>query len=399
MNFKKVFTLLSCFLLVSLLTLGVQAGEKKVKIGVTDKEIHIGQWGPQTGPAAPWGAVSRGTAAYFKMLNDNGGLHGRKIVYHMFDDSYNPAKTKAGVKKLQESVGIFAWVGGVGTATGMAVKDYLMERNIPWVSPAAGSSHWTNPPKKYLFSTYPVYQAEAKAICQYAVETMKKKRVAIVYQNDDYGKFGMQGAQETLAKFNLKLVAAVPAEKADMDMRPHVMRLRKARADAVLLWVSPVQAVKIVGIGKAMRFKAQWFTSSTLSDFDMMDDISKGNWDGVIAAAFAQTPDAKIELMKKYRAAHKKYAAKDERWSVFYYAGMGLAEPLVEAIKRVGKELTREKVVKELEGFKDFQGIMGKISFKPYNPKDPSCRQGQKHIFLVQYKDNKFVKLTDWVAP
>jgi ABC-type branched-subunit amino acid transport system substrate-binding protein len=76
--------------------------------GVTDTEIHIGEWGPQTGPAAPWGAVARGTAAYCKMINAQGGIHGRKLIHHMFDDQYNPAKTKAGVKELQEGTGIFA---------------------------------------------------------------------------------------------------------------------------------------------------------------------------------------------------------------------------------------------------------------------------------------------------
>ena len=118
--------------------------------GVTDKTIHIGQWGPQTGPAAPWGSVARGTGIYFKMINDEVGIHGRKIAYHMFDDGYNPAKTKAGVKQLQENIGMFAWAGGVGTAPGLAVKDYLMERKIPWVGPLAGSLHWISPPQNYL---------------------------------------------------------------------------------------------------------------------------------------------------------------------------------------------------------------------------------------------------------
>ncbi|RLC20411.1 MAG: ABC transporter substrate-binding protein, partial [Deltaproteobacteria bacterium] len=125
--------------------------------GVTDTEIHIGSWGPQTGPGAAWGAVPRGTGAYFQWINDNGGIHGRKIVYHMFDDGYNPAKTKAGVKELQEGTGMFAWVGGVGTSPGLAVRDYLAKKNVPWVGPSAGSLHWVEPPQKNLFAVYPLY--------------------------------------------------------------------------------------------------------------------------------------------------------------------------------------------------------------------------------------------------
>ncbi len=112
--------------LVLFLAFGAWAEE-----GVTDTEIHIGQWGPQTGPAAAWGSVARGTDAYFKMINEQGGIHGRKLIHHMFDDAYNPAKTMAGVKELQEGKGMFAWVSGVGTAPGLSVKDYLMEQKDP----------------------------------------------------------------------------------------------------------------------------------------------------------------------------------------------------------------------------------------------------------------------------
>ena len=149
------------------------------EVGVTDTEIHIGQWGPQTGPAAPWGSVARGTDALFKMINAEGGIHGRKVIHHMFDDGYNPAKTKAGVKQLQEGIGMFAWVSGVGTAPGLAVKDYLMDRKIPWIGPSAGSLHWITPPQKYLFAVYPLYYIEAKALCEYAVKQIRKKRMRI----------------------------------------------------------------------------------------------------------------------------------------------------------------------------------------------------------------------------
>ena len=132
---KKGFWLLTAVVVV-IFGLGFPAMAEE---GVTDTEIHIGQWGPQTGPAAPWGSVARGTDAYFKMINAEGGINGRKLIHHMFDDAYNPAKTKAGVKELQEGTGMFCWVSGVGTSPGLAVRDYLMERKIPWIGPSAGS--------------------------------------------------------------------------------------------------------------------------------------------------------------------------------------------------------------------------------------------------------------------
>ncbi len=394
MKGKSFWLLLTIAVVGFGLVSGVSAEE-----GVTDTEIHIGQWGPQTGPAAPWGAVARGTDAYFKMINAEGGIHGRKLIHHMFDDAYNPAKTKAGVKELQEGIGMFAWVSGVGTAPGLAVKDYLMDRKIPWVGPSAGSLHWIEPPEKYLFAVYPLYYIEAKALCRYAVENLGLKRVAIAYQNDDYGRNGVKGAAYELKKQGLELVAEVPVEITDTDMKPHIMALKKADPDAVLLWVTPGHAVRLVGTGKAMQLNVQWLSTSTCSDFPLMMHISKGLWKDVIAATFGQLPDSDSALMKKYREeAYGKFAAKDERWGLFYYAGILFAEPLVEAIKRCGRDLTRERLVAQLEAMRGFQGISGEVNYKPLDPKDPyGCRQGVKETYLIQcLEGGESKKLTDW---
>lgn len=368
--------------------------------GVTATEIHIGQWGPQTGPAAAWGSVARGTDAYFKMINERGGIHGRKLIHHMFDDAYNPAKTKAGVKELQEGVGMFAWVSGVGTASGLAVRDYLMERQVPWVGPSAGSLNWIDPPYKYLFAVYPLYELEAKALCRYAVANMGKKKIAIIYQNDDYGKNGLKGAEEELAAFGMELVAQVPVNATDSDLKPHIMQLKKSEADVVLLWTTVKHAVMTVGISKAMRFTPLFMSTSTCSDFPLMMHISKGAWEGVISATFAELPDSGYPLLQTYKQeAFDQYAAKGERWGLFYYAGIAFAEPMVEAIRRCGPDLTRERFVQEMEGLQDFQGISGKISYKPFVAGDMSCRQGQKQTFLVEcLADGKAKRLTDWAT-
>lgn len=383
--------------LALLLALSFGAGAEQ---GLTDTTIRIGQWGPQTGPAAPWGAVARGTGVYFQMINDEGGINGRKIDYRMFDDAYNPAKTVAGVKELQEGVGIFGWASGVGTAPGLSVKDYLMERKIPWVGPAAGSLHWISPPQKYLFAVYPLYYSEAQILTKYAIATLGKKRVAIAYQNDDYGKNGVAGAEKQLEKHGLKLVAQVPVEQTDTDMKPHVMQLRKAEADVVLLWVTPTHAVRIIGTATAMKYQPQWMSTSTCSDFPLMMAISKGLWKGVIAATFAELPDSPSPLMVKYRKAFDKYAAKEERWGLFFYAGIGFVEPMVEAIRRCGRDLTRERFVAEMEGIRNFKGVLGRIDYAPFDPKDVYSRQGQKEVFLVECLDGGgFRQLTDWMEP
>ncbi len=394
MQKRQWWAVLAAVAMVLGFTLGAGAEE-----GITDTEIHIGQWGPQTGPAAPWGSVARGSDAYFKMINDAGGIHGRKIVYHMFDDGYNPAKTMAGVKELQEGVGIFAWASGVGTAPGMAVREYLMEKKIPWVGAASGSHHWVMPPEKYQFATYPLYYNEAMALTRYAVKTLGSKKIAMAYQNDGYGKNGVEGAENELKKHGLELVAKVPVELKDTDMKSHVMKMKQAGADTVLLWVSPTHGITIMGTSKAMKFEPQWMSVSTLSDFPLLYKISKGLWEGVITGSFAELPDSKNPLMIKYKEAFDKYAAKEERWGIFYYAGFGFIETMVEALERSGRDLTRERFVKEMEGIKDFKGIMGTLNFKPFDPNDPASRLGTNEIFLIKcLADGKYEKLTDWMT-
>lgn len=360
--------------------------------GVTDTEIHIGQWGPQTGPAAPWGSVARGTGMLFEMVNAEGGINGRKIVYHMFDDQYNPANTVAGVKELVEKEpGIFAFACGVGTSPGLAVKDYLMEKGIPWVGPAAGSLHWITPPQKNLFAVYPLYADEAKLIVRYLVEKEGRKNIAIFYASDEYGENGHRGAVAQLEAMGLKPAIEVSVNQADRDLKSHVLKMKESGCDAVVMWVNPTHAVITLKTAAALQFTPQWATSSTLSDAPLMSSITGGLWKNIIFASFSELPDADVPSVKKYRDEFAKYAQKGERWGVFFMAGIGFVEPMVEGLKRAGRDLTREKFVEAMESIREFKGVMGSISF------GPGVRQGQRAVFLARTDDaGKVTQLTEW---
>lgn len=393
---------------MALVTFGL-AFNAAAEEGVTDTEIHVGQWGPQTGPAAPWGAVARGTDAYFKMINAEGGIHGRKIIHHHFDDAYNPAKTMAGVKQLQEEIGMFSYVSGVGTAPGLAVRDYLMKKKIPWIGPSAGSRHWIEPPNKYLFNTYPLYLGDAELLTKYAVETMGLKKVAVVYQNDDYGKQGLEGCKAELKRHGMEIVKELTVNVADVDMKPHILKLKKSKAEAVLLFVGPGHVARLQGTAKAMKFVPQWMTSTTCGDHPLMMYITKGLYAGTITSAFGLMDPSEVgskqsftnptlpSLVKFKKDGFGKFAAKGERWGTTYAAGMGYVEPFVEALKRVGRDLTREKLVAELEKIENFKMSMGYVSFKPFDPKDPLCRIGQQEVFLARAEaDGSSTILTGW---
>jgi len=365
------------------------------KNGVSKDQILVGQWSPQTGPAALWGAVARGTQAYFELINEAGGIHGRKLKLLIRDDAYQPARTKAAVMELTEKEGVFAFVGGVGTGTGMAVKDILASKKIPWIGPASGSSQWAKTPGRYLFSLYPTYETEAKALVRYLLDTAKKEKLAFFYQNDDYGKEGLAAAKAELEKRGKQLVAEVSVEITDQDLSSHVLKLKQAKPDAVLLFLLPKQAAITLGTAAKLKFKPLWATTSTLSDAPLMFKITKGLWDGVIFNYFMELPDSDHPMVSKYKAAYEKYGLKangKEQWGVFFMAGFLFAEPFVEALEKAGPELDREKLVAALEGLNKWDdGIGHNITFGPEE------RQGQKAVFIAKCEKGKAVKLTDWI--
>ncbi len=389
---KKSLKLALVLGVLSAILIPAQFGWAADKVrGVTDTEILIGQWGPQTGPAALWGAVARGTGVFFDLVNEEGGIAGRKIKYFMRDDAYQPSKTKAIAKEFVENLGIFGVASGVGTSTGMAARDYLMENKVPWVGPATGSKHWSEPLQKYLFAVYPRYTDEASLLTQYLVEKLGKKKIAFFYQNDDYGKEGLEGAQRYAKKAGFKLMAEVPVEVTDTDLKSHALKLKESGAEAVILWILPKHAAIILGQSKAVGFEPQWVASSTLSDSNLMYKITKGLWEGVIYANFL---NIESPLAKKYLEAQKKFAPNEQYTGIFFLAGFVFVEPMVEGLKRAGKDLNPDTFVKAMETIRNWNDWLGYDC--TFTPQD---HQGMKSVFISKCgPEGKPVKISDWMT-
>ncbi len=360
--------------------------------GFDDNEIRIGQWGPQTGPAAPWGSVARGSKLLFDIVNEEGGINGRKIKYFIRDDMYNPAQTVGVVKELVERQGVFAFVGGVGAACGMAVKDYLAANKIPWVGPSAATQDFVQPLDPYLFAVYPLYRDEANVLTKYIVEKLSMKKIGILYQNDAYGKDGLEGARERLATYKLSLVAEIPVEPTEKDLASQILRLKNSGAEAVLMYVSPTATVIALKTAANVGFKTQWVGANTVSDYPLMFKISGGLFEGVITGAFGEVPDSTHPLMVKYREAAKRLAPQ-ERWGTFYYAGILFADPIVEALKKAGRNLSTEAVMKALNSIKDYQTIGPKITWTEKQ------HQGTDSVQIQKCGPNaSYIQLQGWTT-
>ena len=360
--------------------------------GVTDTEILIGQTGPQTGPAALWGAVARGSGLFFKGINDEGGIHGRKIKYFLRDDGYQPAKTKAIGTELVEQIGVFGMVGCVGVGPGMSVRDYYTENKVVMVSfGCSGVTNWIQPFNRYIFPIYPLYIDEAYALTRYFYENMKITKVSVFYQNDDYGKQGLEGVERYEKEKGLKVAVAVSAEVTDRDLSSHALKLKDSGAQAVIMWAMPTHGALLLNECAKIGYKPQWGTSSTLSDAPPLLQLTKGLWAGMIHSNFGETPDSNHPLMVKYRAWHQKYEP-NERWGTFYTAGIVFAEPLAEGLRRAGRNLTPESFIKAMETIRDWQGVGPPTTFTPTD------HQGGKSVFFGQVQpDGSIKRLTDWI--
>jgi len=391
MDLKRVSCIAALALVVGFfLTAGTCfSGER----GFDDREIRIAQFGPQTGPAATWGAVSRGAKLLFDLVNEEGGIHGRKIHYFMRDDQYNPTQAVAQVRELVERQGIFAFTGGVSGSGCHAVKNYLEQNKILWVVPGtAALNPVQSPPSIYRFHSYPLFEDEASIVTKYAVEKLGHKKVGFLYQNDVFGKAGLAGCKQRLATYGIQLVAELPAEPTASDLSSQILRLKNTGAETVLMWVSPSLAIITLKTSATLGFKPQWIAFNGLSDYPLMYKLTNGLFEGVITSAFIPTPDSNDPLMLKYRNAAKRLAPQ-ERWGVLFIAGISFAEPLVAAMKLAGKDLSTDAVINELNKFKNWKGIGAPITW------NKNQRQGTDAVQIMRCGPGGSHKvLQDWTS-
>lgn len=363
--------------------------------GVSDTEIIVGSFGPLTGPAALWGNIMKGIDAHFKLINDNGGINGRKIKFIMKDDAYDPSRTVPAVREMVQKDEVFAFVGGIGTAPCMSVMEYIIEEQIPWAPPITGATHWTIPLKKNIFSLLPYYIDEGIIQTKYALDSLGTQKIGIIYQNDDVGKSALVGAQSVLKARNLDFVSAVPVEITDTDLSSHVARLKDAGSEVVLLWTLPRQAVITVTNAKVINFEPQYIASFILSDMGLMHSLTKGAWEGVIFGSIA-TPPYQYEnpTVAKFKAAFAQYYPED-RWGVFPYGGFLYAQPFIDALTNLGKDVTREGLITELEKLSDYDLHGLTIDYGPTNHQATrsmqlmKCTGPEEYELVSDYIDSK----------
>ena len=371
------------------------AAPTKVAVpGVTDTEIVIGSFGPQDGPAGAYGVIDRVIAAYFKMVNEQGGINGRTVRFIYENDSYQPAKTVAAVKKLVEEDKVFALVGGLGTAQNLAVMEYLVQNNVPHVGPATGSGIMAMPVKKNVFQVQINYTVEGILLTQYAIDNFKSKKFAVFYQNDVFGKEGLAAVNAELKKRGLSEAIAVSYEAADTNFAAQALKLQTSGADTVILFAVPKPGASIIAEMTKIGFKPKVLASAIINDPAIFQLAGPGI-EGVITDGWMpQHDDVTDPKIVEYQAFLKKYAP-NEASGGFALTGYLYGHLMTEALKRTGKDLTRDKFIQTLDQLTDYRGSM--VPSLTYTPTDHA---GTKSAFFMKgdVKAGQFVKFTDWVT-
>ena len=362
--------------------------------GVTDTEIVIGSSQPLSGPAAFWGqGVGGGMDAYIKMINDQGGINGRKLRLVLRDDGYLPTRAVANVRELVERERVFAIVSLIGSANAFAVRDYIIENQVLWVTPTADANMWAGfRNKKYLFVTYPGYVDEGRILTIYAAQKEGAKSVAVFYQNDLYGQKGLLGIKRGVAEAKIRLVGTVPYEVTDRDLSGHALKLRQSGADSVILYATPTQGALIVREMTKIGFSPKLFASFTLAD-PIMFQLAGDAWNGIILTAYFPVPgtgDAKVDGMLD---ALLKVNPQLRASPFNALAGVTFMEPFVEALRRAGPNVTRDSVARALESLKNWNGeVIRGVTF------GPNQHQGLNRIYIIKSENRQYKKLTDWIS-
>ncbi len=319
--------------------------------GITSTSVVLGGTSPLTGPAAANASVARGAKAYFDSVNAKGGVAKRKLEYKIVDDAYNPAQSVQATRQLVEQDKVFAIFNSLGTEQNIAVREYLNQTKVPQLFVASGATTWGRDAAKYPWTIgfQPSYQAEGLVYGQYVSKTMKKAKIAVLLQNDDYGKDLLVGLKRGLARSGSKVVAAESYEVTAPDVQSQVAKLKSSGANVLAIFATPKFAIQAFVYANRLAWRPRIINNSVSGASNIMLLASEGgknkSIEGAISLNFLKDPtDPKWKNdpgMKSYRSVMGKYAKGANVSDVYHVYGMAVAFETVSLFKRLGANPTR----------------------------------------------------------
>jgi len=346
-------------LLAAALASPTALAQKKYDPGASDAEIRIGNTNPYSGPASAYGTIGKTITAYFKMVDDQGGINGRKINFISYDDAYSPPKTVEMVRKLVEQDNVLFVFQTLGTPSNTAIHKYMNMKKVPQLHVATGASKW-NDPKNFPWTMgwQPNYQTEARIYAKHILQTKPDVKIGVLYQNDDYGKDYLKGLKDGLGDKAAKMIVAeVSYEVSDPTVDSQIVQLQASGANVFFNVGTPKFAAQAIRKAYDIGWKpVQYLNNVSTSIGAVLTPAGLEKSVGIITTAYLKDYSdaqwANDPAVKKWEGFMKKYYPAGDLNDVSNLYGYTVARTLEQVLKQCGDNLTRENVMKQAASMK-----------------------------------------------
>jgi ABC-type branched-subunit amino acid transport system substrate-binding protein len=335
--------------------------QKKYDTGATDTEIKIGNIMPYSGPASAYGVIGKTEAAYFKKINDAGGINGRKINFISYDDGYSPPKTVEQARKLVESDEVLFVFNSLGTPPNSAIHKYMNSKKVPQLFVATGATKW-NDPKDFPWTMgwQPNYQSETQIYAKYILKEKPGTKIAVLYQNDDYGKDYLKGLKDGLGDKASMITAEESFETTEPTVDNHIVKLKSTGADIFVNISTPKFAAQAIKKMSEIGWKPVHFLNNVSASVgSVIKPAGYENSQDIISAAYlkdASDPQWNSDPgMKEFYAFLEKDFPEGNKLDGSVVVGYGVSQTLVKVLQACGDNLTRENIMKQAASLKDFR--------------------------------------------
>ena len=333
--------------------------QKKYDPGASDTEIKIGNTNPYSGPASAYGAIGKSIAAYFRMVNEHGGINGRKVNFISYDDGYSPPKTVEMIRKLVEQDEVLLIFQSLGTPSNTAIHKYMNAKKVPQLFVATGATKW-NDPKHYPWTMgwQPNYQTEAHIYAKRILRNSPNAKIAVLYQNDDYGKDYLKGFEDGLGPQHQKMIVAKASyEVTEPTVDSQILQLKASGADTFFNITTPKFAAQAIRAAYDSGWKpTQYLNNVSNSVGSVLTPAGLEKSVGIISSQYLKDPTDKHwendAAMKKWREFMAKYNPDGDLKDPFNVYGYTVAMTLEQVLKQCGDTLTRENVMKQAASLK-----------------------------------------------
>ena len=341
----------------------LSAAQKKYDPGASDTEIKIGNIMPYSGPYSAYGIIGQVETAYFKMLNDQGGINGRKVKFISYDDGFSPSKTVEQAQKLVESDEVLFIFGPLGTPTNSAIMQYMNVKKVPQLFVATGATRFSEDPKTnpWTMGWQPSYQAEGRIYAEYLLINHPNAKIGVLYENDDYGKDLYKGLKDGLGdKAKTMIIADAPYEVTNSAIDSQILKLKAAGVDLFMDITNPKLAVQAIKKVAEIGWKPIHILSNVSASVgSVLRPAGLENGIGVLSTGYLKDPtDSTTKLdpsLTDFFAFLDKYMPGADRSNLNLAYGYGVAQTVVQVLKQCGDELTRDNVMKQAANLRDFR--------------------------------------------